>query len=90
MELRLRCGRPKEATAMAWRDLVPAEPVGPLHIDCGTCVMQHSEVCDDCVVTFLCEREPDEAVVVDVNEVRALRMLHATGLAPELRHQSTG
>ena len=43
--------------------------------------------CDDCIVTFLCSREPDDAVVIDVAEVRALRLLADSGLAPPLRHR---
>lgn len=59
----------------------------PIRIDCADCVMQHSTVCEDCVVTFICSRAPDEAVVVDVAEVRALRMLGDAGLTPRLRHR---
>jgi hypothetical protein len=58
-----------------------------IRIDCADCVMQHTEVCEDCVVTFLCSREADEAVVIDVAEVRALRLLNEAGLAPRLRHR---
>ena len=29
----------------------------------------------DCVVTFLCDREPEDAVIIDVVEARALRLL---------------
>ncbi len=57
----------------------------PLIIDCDQCVMQHTQACDDCVVTFLCTDQPDEAVVVDVGEVRVLRLLAESGLAPPLR-----
>jgi len=56
-------------------------------IDCDECVMQHTETCADCVVTFLCSREPDEAVVIEVGEVRALRLLADSGLTPPLRHR---
>ncbi|MDH3755939.1 MAG: hypothetical protein OEU32_18910 [Acidimicrobiia bacterium] len=56
-------------------------------IDCDTCVMQHTSACDDCVVSFICSREPDEAVVVSVDELRALRQLSTAGLVPELRHR---
>ncbi len=59
----------------------------PLVIDCDQCVMQHTEACDDCVVTYICSREPGDAVVVDVQELRALRMLSDSGLVPELRHR---
>jgi hypothetical protein len=58
-----------------------------LTIDCDDCVRQHTETCDDCVVTFLCSREPDEAVVIEVGEVRALRLLADSGLTPPLRHR---
>jgi hypothetical protein len=59
---------------------------GYVRIDCDECVMQHTDVCDDCVVSFICSRHPDEAVVVDVSEVRALRLLCNAGLVPGLRH----
>ena len=60
----------------------------PLIIDCGTCCMRETSACEDCVVTFLCDREPDDAVVLDVSELRALRELHQAGLAPALRHRT--
>ena len=54
-----------------------------LTIDCDECVMQHTHACDDCVVTFLCTPPTTEqAVVVDVAEVRALRLLADTGSGP--------
>jgi hypothetical protein len=60
---------------------------GALVIDCDDCVARHTDACDDCVVTFICSREPDEAVIIDVEEARALRLLSAGGLVPRLRHQ---
>ena len=56
-------------------------------IDCADCVMQATDACSDCVVTFLCGREAGEAVVIDVDEARALRLLERGGLAPRLRHR---
>lgn len=56
-------------------------------IDCGQCMMKATEACQDCVVTFLCDREPGEAVIIDVEEARALRVLGKAGLVPRLRHQ---
>jgi hypothetical protein len=56
-------------------------------ISCTDCVMEGTDACADCVVTVLCEREPDEAVVIDVEEARALRLLERGGLAPTLRHR---
>ena len=57
-----------------------------LVIDCGTCSEQGTKTCDDCVVTFLCGRDPEDAVVVDLAEFRAIRMLGDAGLVPPLRH----
>ena len=64
-----------------------AERDDSVTIDCDDCVGQGTSACDDCVVTFLCGREADEAVVVDVAEVRALRLLSGVGLVPTLRHR---
>ena len=55
-------------------------------IDCDECTMQGTDACEDCVVTFICGRDPDEAVVVDAAEERALRLLTGAGLVPRLRH----
>ena len=57
-----------------------------LTIDCAECALEGTSACDDCVVTFLCGRAPDEAVVIDVAEVRAVRLLGQAGLVPSLRH----
>jgi len=62
-------------------------PFGTITIDCDTYVMQRTRACADCVVTFLCDREADEAVLLDLEELRALRGLARAGLASELRHQ---
>lgn len=60
-----------------------------LTIDCDCCTMRATRACDDCVVTFICSREPDEAVIIDVAEERAVRMLIRSGLVPDLRHIPT-
>jgi hypothetical protein len=57
-----------------------------LRIDCDECLMQGTSTCDDCIVTYICSREPDDALVIDVAEERALRLLSGAGLVPELRH----
>jgi hypothetical protein len=59
---------------------------GVLRIDCDDCAMQGTECCADCLVTFICSREAGEAVVIDVAEARALRMLSDAGLLPASRH----
>ena len=67
------------------------EPDAVLSIDCDECTQQHTEVCADCVVTFLCGDAATAPVVVDLAEARALRTLGEAGLAPPLRHvRSTG
>jgi hypothetical protein len=55
-------------------------------IDCADCEHRHTPVCDDCVVSFIVGREPDDAVVVDADEARAVRMLEQAGLVPGVRH----
>jgi hypothetical protein len=57
-----------------------------LTIECDGCIMQGSDACSDCVVTFICDRAPEDAVVFDVAEERALRVLGRNGLVPPLRH----
>jgi hypothetical protein len=57
-----------------------------MRIDCDECVMQHTSACDDCVVSFLVSRQPGEAVVLDLEEERALRSLEGAGLVPGLLH----
>ena len=53
-------------------------------IDCRKCVRSHTASCEECVVTFITTREPDEAVVIDAAEFAALRRLEAAGLIPAL------
>ena len=57
-----------------------------LIIDCAECVLEGTEACTDCIVTWLVEREPGDAVVIDVAEIRAFRALETGGLVPTLRH----
>lgn len=56
-----------------------------LTVDCEACAGRGSAACDDCVVSFLLDRDPDDAVVIDAEEARALRMLEQAGLLPTLR-----
>jgi hypothetical protein len=67
-----------------------SEPEGGLTIDCDCCTLRDTAACDDCVVTFLLEREPDDAVVIDADEARAMRMLERAGLVPTLRFNRRG
>jgi hypothetical protein len=63
-----------------------AVPPKAFTIDCADCLHQHTPVCDDCVVSFIVDREPEDAVVVDVEEARAVRLLAQAGLVPGVRH----
>jgi hypothetical protein len=56
----------------------------PMRIDCDMCLHQGTTQCDDCVVSFLLDRD-DGAVVVDAEEARALRSLGEAGLVPLLQ-----
>ena len=58
-----------------------------LRIDCEECVLQGTDACGDCVVSWLVDHDEVGVVVVDLSEVRALRALQHGGLVPELRHR---
>jgi hypothetical protein len=47
--------------------------------------MRDTSACGDCLVSFLVEREPDDAVIIDADEARAVRMLERVGLVPNVR-----
>jgi hypothetical protein len=64
--------------------------VNGMTISCTDCTMKSTPACSDCVVTFICNREPDEAVVFDVAELRAIRLLSDAGLVPVNRHRRAG
>jgi len=57
---------------------------GHMKISCDECVMQHSTVCKDCVVTYLL-RESAGPVNLDVEEAEALGQMASVGLLPPLR-----
>jgi len=67
--------------------VTPACDRQTMRIDCDDCRMQHTSVCDDCVVSFIVGREPGDAVIIDVEEERAVRWLSRAGLVPALRHE---
>jgi len=59
---------------------------GPtITVDCDECTLQHTSACEDCLVSFLLDREPGDAVVIDAAEARAVRLLERAGLVPNLR-----
>ena len=59
-------------------------------ISCDECSLQGTDACQDCLVSFVLGREPDDAVVIDAEEQRALRSLSRAGLVPSLRFTSRG
>ena len=58
-----------------------------IEVDCDTCIMRATAACDDCLVTYICEREPHEAVIITIDELRAMRTLSEAGLVPGLKHR---
>ena len=79
-----------EPTPLALPDIKPIglDAAGDLTIDCDCCTLRGTTACDDCVVSFLLEREPEDAVVIDADEARAMRMLERAGLVPTLRFRT--
>ena len=61
---------------------------GSFTIDCADCAHRRSAVCDDCVVSFIVGRAPEDALVVDADEARAVRLLERAGLVPGVRHEA--
>ncbi|MHB8680907.1 MAG: hypothetical protein ACYDA2_02280 [Acidimicrobiales bacterium] len=57
-------------------------------INCEECSLQDTDACDDCLVSFVLSREPDDAVVIDAEEARSIRALSKAGLVPALRFTS--
>lgn len=58
-----------------------------LTISCDDCALQHTDACDDCVVSFVLDHDPHDAIVIDADEARAVRLLAGAGLVPQLRHE---
>ena len=61
-------------------------------VDCDRCVVRGPSACGDCIVTFVCDGDHHQqhALVFDLSEVRAVRLLTSAGLVPALRHQALG
>ena len=47
-----------------------------IEVDCATCVVRDTDACDDCLVTYICDREPGDAVIITIDELRAMRTLN--------------
>ncbi|HJL89741.1 MAG TPA: hypothetical protein QF905_05350 [Acidimicrobiales bacterium] len=72
------------------RNPLPTHTGPPLLIDCNDCSLVDTDACSDCMVTYLCSRQPGEAVVVELAEHRAISLLAGAGLVPPLRHVDRG
>jgi hypothetical protein len=57
-------------------------------ISCDECALQDTGACHDCLVSFVLDRDRGDAVVIDADEARAVRMLARAGLVPTLRFAS--
>lgn len=79
-------GRAPAASPAAIPSAAPA--AGSFTIDCAGCAHRGTDVCDDCVVTFIVDRDPGDALVVDADEARAVRLLERAGLVPGVRHEA--
>ncbi|MCB0967103.1 MAG: hypothetical protein KDB37_09740 [Ilumatobacter sp.] len=59
-------------------------------ISCDDCRMQCTSACDDCVVSFLLrddeQQTEHEPLVLDLDQVRVVRLLGKAGLVPDLRY----
>jgi len=65
----------------------PETDGGTFTIDCTGCAHRDTPVCEDCVVSFVVSRDPEDALVVDAAEARAVRLLAHAGLVPGVRHE---
>jgi hypothetical protein len=61
----------------------------PFTIDCDRCALQGTSACRGCLVSFVLDRAPGDAVVIDVEEARALRVLTRAGLVPGSRFEAS-
>ncbi len=59
-------------------------------ISCDTCIMRQTDACNDCMMSVLCDVEHDDAVVLNLQELRDIRLLAQAGLVPTLRHRAVG
>jgi len=58
-----------------------------ISVNCETCVMKDTATCADCIVTYICDRKPEDAVVISMEEWRSMRSLNKAGLLPGLQHK---
>jgi hypothetical protein len=65
-----------------------------LTIDCGTCLLEGTSACDDCVVTFVLRDDTDavgsDVMLLDLDQARVVRLLGKAGLVPDLKFRVAG
>ena len=61
-----------------------------LMISCDTCVMRNTDACGDCMMSVLCDQPIEGAIVLNLQELRDIRVLAQAGLVPTLRHRAVG
>ncbi len=66
----------------------PARSDPVVVIDCDRCTRQHSDECDDCVVSYLVDHDPATPVVFGRQEQQAVELLADAGLIPRSRFES--
>jgi hypothetical protein len=67
-----------------------AEPTDvAVTIECGRCTLDGTSACRGCLVSFVLDREPGDAVIIDADEARALRVLADAGLVPASRFEAS-
>ena len=71
------------------QERAPREPEETgITISCEDCSRQSTAACNGCLVSFILDRSPGDAVVFDVEEARALRVLNGAGLVPRSRFEA--
>lgn len=58
-------------------------------IECDRCALRATAACSGCLVSFVLDRSPGDAVIIDADEARALRVLTDAGLVPASRFEAT-
>jgi hypothetical protein len=67
-----------------------AEPTDvAVTIECDRCALDGTPACRGCLVSFVLDREPGDAVIIDADEARALRVLAEGGLVPASRFEAS-
>jgi hypothetical protein len=69
----------------SWSD----ERATSLTIDCDACALKDTSACHGCLVSFVLDRDPGDAVIFDAAEARAVRLLARGGLLPESRFEAS-